>query len=463
MATLQSVLTSLTEEQRKALFIRVPASKTAETSAIKAQEEAFTDAHPIIFLEATQEIWAEGVVYGVNAGADVTGLENDLKGYKESNDEALETLKKYVGAFKKVVGEGDWTTTDKSMATVISEQATTIASASKAITTNAGTITTLADRLSTLEGKSVEVKGTEGETKVTESTVSGKTTYTVGLADNFKTSVLNAASEDAKSKADTAESNAKTEASRNLNSAIEELKEAEISTLTANVATNSSNISALSATVSKITVTKASDEDYLTVAADGQVFTVGTDVTALKGLISTEVTGMNSSLKGALDTIESIKAELEDPDAEAGLTSILDTWKSMMTGFNVDPTSKKATTTIKQYVDENVKNLTTAIGDVDTWKKNFEVKEGTGIKVSGTKGDNSWKVSVDTNNIATIAKVSTIAQGAEENAKGDVTALEEGKVSANAAAIAANKEAIATKASQSDVEALQAQLTWASV
>lgn len=403
--------------------ITEPRNAAAIRSAVSAQYNSETDI-PIIYIEATSQILVRDVFYGVNPSTISTFADAISALQTAVGSETLEngSIKANINSLKNSVGSSsDTASASGSIYARIAQLVEDIASVESGASGDAADAMAEALLHTTVsEGTGINVTptaktdqaGADYEVSVDTDVIATKA-YAESEADAAQTAAEATAAADATSKVNAA----KTELIGNANDA---------------------------KTANTINAAKNYAQD-------------------LVDTLSSTLTGADSSI---WETLNKVKAELENPDSSAGLTSFLDKVTTLIDGFDVAGTGS----------DNNLKKIKTYIDSIKTaLEGSISSLSGDAVKsVNGETPDANGAVTIDgadinvtgysksgqTGNVAAsdtvnnaIAKVENKADGAQSTANTAVS---------DAAAAQGTANTAVTNAATAEGHAQQAltQLTW---
>ena len=404
--------------------ITEPRNAAAIRSAVSAQYNSETDI-PIIYIEATSQILVRDVFYGVNPSTISTFADAISALQTAVGSETLEngSIKANINSLKNSVGSSsDTASASGSIYARIAQLVEDIASVESGASDDA------ADAMAEALLHTTVSEGTGINVTTTAKTDQAGADYEVSV----DTDVI-ATKAYAESEADAAQSAAEATASADATSKVNAAK---------------TELKGNSSTDTKDSITIEGAKKY---AQD------------LVNTLSTTLSGADSSI---WETLNKVKAELQNPDDTAGLTSFLDKVTTLIDGFDVAGTgSDNNLKKIKTYIDSIKTALEGSIsslsGDAvksvngETPDTNGAVTiDGADINVTGySKSGKTGNVTAsDTVNNA-IAKVENKADGAQTTANTAVS---------DAAAAQGTANTAVTNAATAEGHAQQAltQLTW---
>ena len=404
--------------------ITEPRNAAAIRNAVSNQYNAETDI-PIIYIEPTSQILVRDVFYGVNPST-ITTLANAISALQTAiGDEVLSdgSIKANINTLKTAIGSSaDTASASGSIYARIAQLVSDLSDVQSGASDDAADAMAEALLHTTVsEGNGINVT-------TTAKTEAAGADYEISV-DTDVIATKTYAEDQASAAQSAAESTAATDATSKVNAAKTELK-------------------GNSSTDTKDSITIEGAKKYA------------------KDLVDT----LSSTLSGAdsdiLETLNKVKAELQNPDSAAGLTSFLDKVTTLINGFDVAGTgSDNNLKNIKTYIDSIKTALESSIGTLsgDAVKQvNGETPDANGavtidgadINVTGySKSGQTGNVAAsDTVNNA-IAKVENKADGAQSTANTAVS---------DAAAAQGTANTAVTNAATAEGHAQQAltQLTW---
>lgn len=325
--------------------ITEPRNAAAIRNAVSNQYNSETDI-PIIYIEPTSQILVRDTFYGVNPST-------------------ITTLANAISALQTVVGEE--TLNDGSIKANINTLKTAIGSSEDTASASGSIYARIAQLVSDLSDVQ---SGASGDAADAMAEALLHTTVSEGTGINVSTTAkTDAAGADYEISVDTDVIATKVYAEGQANAAQSAAESTAASDATSKVNAAKTELKGNSATDTKDSITIEGAKKY---AKD------------LVDTLSATLSGADSDL---LETLNKVKAELENPDSASGLTSFLDKVTTLINGFDVAGTGS----------DNNLKNIKTYIDSIKTTLEgSIGTLSGNAVKqVNGETPDANGSVTID--------------------------------------------------------------------